>query len=587
MKQIAQQIIEQAVAKLQAGGDWPAALPVEVQLERTKQAVHGDFSCNIAMLLAKPLKASPRQLAEQLVAAIDAHQAFERAEVAGPGFINLYFTAHARQQVVAQVLADGDDYGRSELGEGQRVHLEFVSANPTGPLHVGHGRGAAFGATLGNVLQYAGFEVHREYYVNDAGRQMDLLALSVWLRYLLLCGQTLAFPAKLYQGEYVASIADELYQQRAEACLPADVSVIVDGCAGLVEADESIIDGLLDKLVSHAQQLLDDDYQQIHQLATQALCEDIRQDLAEFGVEFDHWQSEHALVAAGAVEAAITALKDNGCVYEQDGALWFSSTEYGDEKDRVIRRANGQHTYFATDIAYHWHKFQQNATRWVDIFGADHHGYMARLRGALQALGCAVESFDIFLVQFAVLYRGDEKVSMSTRSGAFVTLRELRAEVGNDAARFFYAMRKPEQHLNFDLELAKSNSQDNPVYYVQYAHARICSVLRQLAEQGGQFEAAQALQHSALLTDPHEEKLLTSLARFPEWIDIAAEQSEPHHLTFYAQELAAAFHAYYNAVNFLVEDAALMQARLGLIVAVQQTLQNVFALLGISAPQKM
>ncbi len=549
-----------------------------VGLDRPKEARHGDYACNVALQLARTLKRSPRDIAKQIVAALPASPYIEKAEVAGAGFINLFLARAFKQQVVNEVLTRGAAYGRSELGRRKKVQVEFVSANPTGPLHVGHGRGAAFGASLANVLEAAGFAVSREYYVNDSGRQMDILAVSTWLRYLELAGIAFAFPPNAYQGEYVRAMGRALLASHgARYARPAEE--IMRGAPAVTTEPETH----LDALIARAKELLGADYDVVHRYALDEQLSDCRQDLAEFGVAFDVWFSERSLYAGGLVDRAITRLSAAGYVYEKDGAKWFHSTRFGDEKDRVIQRENGQHTYFASDIAYHLNKFERGFDLVIDVWGADHHGYVARVKGALEALGLNQEQLTVALVQFAVLYRNGEKVSMSTRAGEFVTLRELREEVGNDAARLFYVLRKSDQHLDFDLDLAKSQSNDNPVYYIQYAHARVCSMHEQWGED---VESLAGADTSALVSE-HEIALLGRLMEYPETVESAARELAPHAITFYLKELAAEFHSYYNATRILVDDDAVKRARLALATAVRRVLQSGLALLGVSAPEKM
>jgi arginyl-tRNA synthetase len=561
-------LFEEAIRKV------APALPASprIVLETPRQSAHGDYACTVALQLAKLLRRAPREIAAQLVAALPASQYLEKAEIAGAGFINLFLKRSFKQQVVNRILATGAAYGTSALGRRKKVQVEFVSANPTGPLHVGHGRGAAYGASLANVLAAAGFEVSREYYVNDAGRQMDILALSTWLRYLEACGVTVAFPANAYQGQYVRDMARTLrdkHQARFQRDAPA-----------VTAAEE---EARLDELIAAAKAALGADYEVMHGFALNEQLADCRDDLAEFGVAFDHWFSERSLYDSGRVEQAINLLEERGHVFTEGGARWFRSSAFGDEKDRVVQRENGQHTYFASDIAYHLDKFKRGFDLVIDVWGADHHGYIPRVKGALTALGLNAEQLTIALVQFAVLYRGGQKVAMSTRAGEFVTLRELRREVGNDAARFFYVLRKGDQHLDFDLDLAKSQSNDNPVYYVQYAHARVCSLL----EQWGGDAAGLAAADTAALESEQELTLLSRLLEYPETVESAARDLSPHVIAFYLRQLAADFHSYYNATRLLVEDEKVKRARLALGAAVRQVLRNGLALLGVSAPDKM
>jgi len=569
-------LLEQALRQVAA--EVATNLPLQVELERPKQASHGDFACNVAMQLGKAMKRNPRELAQAVIAALPASDLLEKAEIAGPGFINLFLKPAAWQGVAAEVLAQADAYGSGNLGRGAKVQIEFVSANPTGPLHVGHGRGAAFGASLSYVLKMAGYEVQREYYVNDAGRQMDILALSTWLRYLALCGEVVPFPGNAYQGDYVSTMADGIYALHQDRYQRPTAAVM----KGVAAAEEDA-EAHLDALIANAKSLLGPDYAYIHGYALEEQLGDCRNDLTEFGVTFDTWFSEKTLHESGLIDRAVEQMKKHGHLYQQDGALWFRSTAFGDEKDRVVRRENGSYTYFAADIAYHINKFERGFDRVLDVWGADHHGYIPRVKGALTAAGLDADRLTVALVQFAVLYRNGQKASMSTRSGQYVTLRELRNEVGNDAARFFYVLRKSEQHLDFDLDLAKSQSNDNPVYYIQYAHARICSVLN----SWGGLERDLLDADSGLLQEPRELALLKRLAEFPETINTAARELSPHVIAYYLKELAADLHGLYVACQFLVADEALKQARLLLIAATRQVLNSGLALLGVSAPEKM
>jgi arginyl-tRNA synthetase len=488
-----------------------------------------------------------------------------------------------------EIVAAGSEFGRSRLGAGKRVQVEFVSANPTGPLHVGHGRGAAYGAVVADLLAAVGFAVHREYYVNDAGRQMDILAASVWLRYLELCGEELDFPSNGYKGDYVWDIAATLHREHADA-YRCDADEVFRGVAPDARADQPDGDkeAHIDGVIGRAKALLGDNrYRYCFELGLNTILDDIRDDLALFGVEYDEWFSERSLTEKGAVNRAIQRLREAGHLYDLDGAWWFRSSAFGDEKDRVVVRENGQTTYFASDIAYHMDKLERGFERVIDIWGADHHGYVPRVKAALRALGDDPTRLDVLLVQFAILYRGGEKVQMSTRSGEFVTLRELRKEVGRDAARFFYVMRRCEQHLDFDLDLARSQSADNPVYYVQYAHARVCSVLRQAADRGIAVDPTPGDRNLELLTEAHEQALFRELARYPEVVEAAAVNKEPHQLTQYLRELANGLHTYYTSHQFLVADERLRDARIKLILAVRQVLRNGLGLIGVSAPEAM
>jgi arginyl-tRNA synthetase len=590
MKQHLEQLLTDAVHGLQAAGGLPNDLEINIQIERTRDPAHGDFASNVAMTLAKAARAKPRDIAEKIVAALPTSALVTQVEIAGPGFINFHLSPVAYHGVVGDVLEQGARYGRSDLGAGRSIQVEFVSANPTGPLHVGHGRGAAYGAAVADLLEAVGYRVHREYYVNDAGRQMDILATSVYLRYLDLCGETFEFPSNGYKGDYVWDIAATVHRTHNDALrhtadevfkdIPADADKGADG-----GGDKELH---IDALIARAQQLLGEArYREVFDLGLNTILDDIRRDLAEFGVEYDEWFSERSLTDNGTVARTIERLQTSGHVYEKDGALWFRSTDYGDEKDRVVVRDNGQTTYFASDIAYHMNKLERGYSRVIDVWGADHHGYVPRVKAALAAIGDDPAKLDVLLVQFAILYRGGEKAQMSTRSGEFVTLRELRHEVGKDACRFFYVLRKCEQHMDFDLDLAKSQSTDNPVYYIQYAHARVMSVLRQLVDKGFAWNATEGAANLQLLTESHETALMVSLSRYPEIIESAANNHEPHQIAHYLRELANDFHTYYNAHQFLVEDSALRNARLTLIQATRQVLANGLGLLGVSAPDSM
>jgi arginyl-tRNA synthetase len=548
----------------------------EIILERPKQASHGDFAANLAMQLARELKTNPRQIAERLLRELPPSPAVAKVEIAGAGFINFTLTPAARTAVVGTVLAAGDAFGRGS-GHRTRLQVEFVSANPTGPLHVGHGRGAAYGASLASLLAFAGYDVTREYYVNDAGRQMDILAASCWLRYLELFDEPVPFPPNAYQGGYVREMAEQVKQAHGDRYVHPAEAVLA--CLPETEDAEERLDGV----ILAGKDLLGEDWAYIHGHVLNEQLTDCRADLEEFGVHFDVWFSERSLYETGMVARAVAALEKSGHIYVQDGAKWFASTAFGDEKDRVVQRDNGIYTYFASDIAYHLNKFERGFDKVIDVWGADHHGYIPRVKGALSASGADAKKLDVTLVQFVSLFRDGQKASMSTRSGEYVTLRQLREEVGNDACRFFYMLRKCDQALDFDLDLAKSESNDNPVYYVQYAHARICSVLAQwegdLTELAGTDLAP--LQHE------REFALCARLAEFPELIQNAARDYAPHALAFYLKDLAGDFHSWYNAERVLVDDPAVRRARLALALATRQVLQNGLSLLGVSQPVSM
>lgn len=582
MKTVLQQLLHAALGRIQkeegiAFSEEPA---IQVEMARDKQ--HGDYASNLALLLAKEARSKPRDLAEKIVNYLPESGYIERVEVAGPGFINFFLTQQANLQIIKTIHTEGEAFGRSDHGADEKITVEFVSANPTGPLHIGHGRGAAYGAAVANLLEAVGYGVDREYYINDAGRQMDILAVSVWVRYLNVCGLELTFPKKAYQGSYIINIADNIRTSHG-------MNFYSDAQEQLTEIlKETDEEKQLDRLIDGAKKILgQDDYRQVLDIALDEILADIRTDLEEFGVVFNHWFSERSLTEEGRVEKCIRKLEERDQLYKKDGATWFKSSRYGDEKDRVVVRDNGQATYFASDIAYHQSKLERGYDRAINIWGADHHGYIARIRASLMALGEDANRLDIRLVQFASLYRGKEKLPMSTRSGQYVTLRELRDEVGRDAARFFYVMRKSEQHLDFDLELAKSESSDNPVYYIQYAHARVCSVMEQMKQKGFSFDSRDFDTGLEQLTEPHETSLLTRLAEYPGVLHSAAITCEPHQIGYYLRDLANEFHTYYNACQFLVESDELRHARLLLITAVRQVIRNALALLGVSAPATM
>jgi len=553
---------------------------LEPQLERTRDPKHGDFTSNVALRIAKKLSRPPRDVAAEIVAALPESRLVQKAEVAGPGFINFTLAAGAYEQEIRDILAEGDEYGRSNLGDGQRILLESVSANPTGPLHVGHGRLAAYAASLANLLRATGHDVHEEYYVNDAGRQMDILAASVWLRYAVLLGAELPFPDNAYQGEYVTEIAQALYESHADS-LAADTETIASSLAKPDVSPEELLDDLIAQIKT---QLGADRFGVVLGAALESVLADIKDDLRGFGVTPQNWYSERRLVD-GPIERALSVLEERNMLYVRDGATWFKASDFGDEKDRVVVRENGATTYFASDIAYHLEKRERGFDVLLDVLGADHHGYVARVRGGLEAMGEPADCLEVRLVQFVALYRGKKKVQMSTRSGKFVTLRELREEVGNDAARFFYVSRSNDQHLDFDLELAKTRSNDNPVYYIQYAHARVSSMLRRMEDEnviannpGGDL---------ARLVEAAERTLMVALSRYPEVVQLATVNRAPQHLVHYLRDTAAAFHACYNSHRVLVDDLPLRDARVALALATQQIIRNGLLLLGVSAPNSM
>lgn len=593
-------LFAQAVTQLQNQGILPADWQNNSQISRPKNPEHGDYASNLALSAAKAAKTNPKVLAEKLIDALPHNTLIAKTQIAGAGFINVFLSSDAKFAVLDDIAKKQHQYGLSNTHAGKSIQVEFVSANPTSSLHVGHGRGAAFGMSVANLLQAVGYDVCREYYVNDAGRQMDILATSTYLRYLQLSGAAFDFPSNGYQGDYVTDIAKTLQTQHGDAYVhpitdlyqnvPADAVYTTDdnGEKKLVSGDkETHIDGL----ITNTKKLLNDNaYNIFLNAALSNILADIKQDLNEFGVHYQQWFSEKSVQAD--IKDTLAQLNAKSYLYQKDGNTWFKSTEFGDEKDRVVLRANGQPTYFASDIAYHKNKFDRGFDTVINVWGADHHGYIARVKAALQALDIDPNRLEVILVQFVSLWRGDEKVAMSSRSGQFVTLRELREEVSNDAARYYYVARKPEVHMDFDLQLAKSQSRDNAVYYIQYAHARICRIFDRLAEQGWQYDETMATAQQTRLNSDSENELLKLLTAYPDTIERAATNREPHLLTNYLKDLASGFHGWYNDNRILPTDDsdadwALVQARLRLATAIKQVLYNGLNLLGLSAPKSM
>jgi arginyl-tRNA synthetase len=555
----------------------------DLQLERTRDPKHGDFTTNIAMRLAKDLGKPPRELAETLITLIPASDLIKKVQIAGPGFINFNLSTNAYRKELVDIIKLGSSYGCSSFGNNQRVLVEYVSANPTGPLHVGHGRHAAYGASLANLLRATGHDVQEEYYVNDAGRQMDILTISVWLRYLQLGGAKISFPKNAYQGDYVTDIAKQIDAKLGKKLSIKDTTALNK----ILSDSETDGEKLLDKLIYKTKDILGvEQFKTLLKKALNNILSDIKADLLEFGVEPQLWYSEASLNEKGAIERALSLLNEKNLLDIRDGATWFRATAYGDEKDRVVVRKNGSTTYFASDIAYHLEKKRRGFDVLLDILGADHHGYIARIRAGLEAMGEPPDSLEVRLVQFVTLYRGREKVQMSTRSGKYVTLRELRDEVGNDAARFYYVSRSNDQHLDFDLELAKTQSNDNPVYYVQYAHARISSLIKKMSQEGFKYQLSNISDLSPL-TEDSERGLLVLLSRYPEVLELASVNRAPQNLVHYLRSLSADFHSYYNAHKMLVEDEALRNARISLALGIRQVLYNGLTLLGVTAPNRM
>lgn len=553
MKDQLRQAIKAALQQCYDNGSLTSGeMPQEIQLEVPKNPDHGDFSSNLAMTMAKAERKAPRQIAEALVAAMQGHSICDKIEIAGPGFINFRLAANCWYEVLDQVMSAGAEYGRSQVGKGTKIQVEFVSANPTGPLHIGHGRGAVVGDALSSVLQAAGFEVQREYYVNDAGNQVKTLGRSILMRLRELQGQPIDFPEDGYQAEYVRELAAKLRAEKGELSdLPDDEAI--DLCARF---------GVEEVLVW------------------------IATDLKVVGIDFDNWYSEKSLYDRNLVDDELVKLKEKGLSFEQDDALWLRTTEYGDDKDRVLIKSDGSYTYFASDVAYHMEKFERGFDRVIDVWGADHHGYIPRMKAMLAGLGHPPEDLEVLLIQMVNLLRDGQPFTMGKRSGNFITLREVIDEVGRDACRFLFLVRRCDSQLDFDLELAKQQSSDNPVYYVQYAHARVCSINRNAADAGVTQPLTGSVDLSKLELD-EELALAKQLARFEELIVGAALSYEPHRVVFYLQDLAAQFHSYYNRQRVLVDDAATAQARLYLVNCVRIVLANALHLLGVSAPEKM
>ncbi|HWS40589.1 MAG TPA: arginine--tRNA ligase [Arenimonas sp.] len=590
MKAHLRELVAQALLNLRREGKIPADLELpDYVIERTKSREHGDYACNVALLLSKRVGMNPMALAEALIASIDSSDEskhIDKVSIAKPGFINFTLSRRCVLSTVRRVIESGADYGKQTADSRESITVEFVSANPNGPLHVGHGRGAAYGASVANLLEAAGHTVQREYYVNDAGRQMDILAVSVWLRYHELCGVSVRFPDNGYKGDYVVDIARSLRAQAGDRLRfnANEIFADVPEDEGMGGDKEKHVDGL----IANARRLLGEvDYRSVFQAGLDWCLSDIRNDLHGFGVDHDTFFSERSLSTDGLVNRAIDLLEKNGHLYELDGAKWFRATSFGDDKDRVVIRDNGVSTYFASDLGYLLSKFERGFEHALYIFGADHHGYIVRLKAAAQGLGLDPAKIEIQLVQFAILYRGGERVQMSTRAGSFVTLRELREEVGNDAARYFYVMRSNDQHLDFDLDLAKSHSKENPVYYIQYAITRSAGLFRKLQEKHWSYNDSAAIANRELLSTDFESILLSELMRLPEVIESAAQNRGPQILANYLRETANAFHSFYENCDILSDDEPLRQARLGLCKATSQVLSNGLAILGVSAPERM
>ncbi len=596
MKDALTNLLNTAAQTLINDGDLPADASIRVQLDQARgkadDRAHGDFASNLALTLAKAAKCKPRDLAEKIVAALPSSELVNKVEIAGPGFINFYLNKTAFHSVLPDIIKQAKNFGRSEIAAGKKIQVEFVSANPTGPLHVGHGRGAAFGDVVSNLLAAIGYQVHREYYVNDAGRQMDILAASVYLRYLDLCGETITFPTNAYKGDYIWDIAATLHRENNDKFKHPFETVMNEVPDDATDSNpsgdkEKHIDGI----IKNTKQLLSDDYKVVFDVALNHLLTDIKNDLEGFGVHYDKWFSERSLMNSGAIDDAIERLRSKDYIYEKDGKVWFRSSAFSDEKDRVLVRDNGLKTYIASDIAYHTNKLDRGYDEIIDIWGADHHGYVARVKAAMDALTGRADSLEVLLVQFVSLFEDGQKRAMSTRSGEFITLRQLRREVGNDATRFFYIMRKNEQHLDFDMDLARKQSSENPLYYIQYAHARICSVIRKAANTDMPYDETVGLDTITALTEESEVALMNTLQQYPALIEKVALSHEVYVLCNYLRQLATVLHSYYDADNkrirILIDDPQLRNARLLLLHATRQVLQNGLGLIGVSAPESM
>jgi arginyl-tRNA synthetase len=554
MKQYLQQLITDAYEKARKAGDLTSPDMPTADIEEPKFENQGDFATNIAMVSASVQKKAPRKIAEALLKHIAfPNEMIKKVEIAGPGFINFFMEPSAWHPILKLIHEKGAQYGKSGLGQGKKIQVEFVSANPTGPLHVGHGRCAAVGDVLASVLAFAGYDVHREYYINDSGRQIKTLGRSVFLRYNEIFGIEVEFPKDCYQGDYIRDLAREMQEIKGNDLLDFKEEEAVEECA---------------------------------RFAAKKILRNIEDDLLGFGIAYNRWFSEQSLYDEGKVDAAIADYKDRNELYLEDGALWFRSSAYGDEKDRVVVRSNGETTYFASDIAYHRNKFERGFERIIDVWGADHHGYIPRMKATIEASGHSKDQLDVILINLVNLLRNGEPVAMSTRAGEFETLEDVVKEVGRDAARFIFLTRHHESPLDFDLEVAKKKTNDNPVYYVQYVHARIASILRNSLERG--IKAGDRSNEAASrLVEPEEIQLIKTMARYPEVIENSAVFMEPHRISFYLMELSAAFHAYYNKHRVLSDDNLLTEGRLSLVSAVKKVISNGLTLMGVSSPEKM
>ena len=558
----------------------------KVSIQENKEKSHGDYASNLAMVIAKDLSQTPREVAEKICSLLPSEEWIEKVNIAGPGFINFYLKKDTHNEILLLIEESGRDFGRNNSGNGERVLIEYVSSNPTGPLHVGHGRGAAFGSVLSELLRCAGYKVDEEYYVNDHGRQMNILTISIWLRYLHQNGQELKFSKKGYQGVYVEQLAKQLAEEKGTKYnLKENESDLLE----LLEAQETEED--LDRLIEWGKLFLKENFEEIREFSLREIMSSIKEDLKLFGVNHNLWFNESSMysnkIDLPDIDKSIKLLSESGFLYEKEEALWFKSTEFGDDKDRVVKRANSDNTYFASDISYHLDKYDRGYDRIINVWGADHHGYLPRVSAAMEALGKSRDKLEVVFIQFANLLRNGEKVSMSTRGGEFIPLIELIEEVSSEAARFFYINRKADQHLDFDLDLAKSQTKDNPLYYIQYAHARICGVFETLKKEGMKLNQELGLDNLNLLNLDKEIEIQKMLLQYPEVISRAAKNSEPHLICYYLKDLSGLFHSYYNSERFLVDDEKLMNSRLFLLKGTKQVISNGLEILGIGAPESM
>ena len=576
IKKTLSEILEDLYSKVE-----PEIKNLKISIQDNKEKEHGDLATNIAMVLAKPLKKNPKEIAEEIKQNFVLDEKIIKIEVAGPGFLNFFLSKDSHGEILEQIQKENKDFGKSDSKQ-SKVLIEYVSSNPTGPLHVGHGRGAVFGSVLSSLLEEAGFEVDQEYYVNDFGRQMNILAASVWIRYCQLFSSEIKMMQQGYQGDYLIPIAKKLKDEKSDSLFKIEESLIQK----LNSEDQD--DEFTDQLVESLRVILKEEFQYIREFALSEILHLIKADLEQCGVHHNAWFSESSLYGNDGntdskVDGSIEELKSRGFIYEEGGAIWFKSSSLGDDKDRVLKRGNGEYTYFASDVAYHLDKYDRGYDRVINVWGSDHHGYLPRVRAAMDACDRDINKLEVIFIQFANLVKAGKKVSMSTRSGDFITLNELMNEVTTEAARFFYINRKADQHLEFDLDLAKEQSKDNPLYYIQYAHARICSVLRKAENEFEDFDSVEL----ALLGSEKEIEILKLLRQYPQLIERSAKAGEPHLLCYFLRDLSGVFHSYYNSEKVLIEDKELMTSRLFLLKGVKQVIANGLRVLGIKAPEEM